>query len=198
MSRPHEANMEEIEPEALAREEGITKLEPHHRQKGIWYYKMLAKREELRVKRTKAPSIKLPANERELIRSFVADQLANGEAIRGIVKRTMEEFNISSYNAKKIVDEAKETLKELTDTDIIYQRTAAIRRMENWMEEAIKRGQLKTALAIQKQLIELLGLAEPKKIDASLQVYKPIEQMSQQELEILLGDDKNLLNEGKE
>lgn len=111
-----------------------------------------------------------PRLETKRRKNEIIDKLSEGFSKRKVVLWIMDRYEISEGEAYRLVREALKDIQESTkDFDITDLRTEYIERINSWIEAAIKKQDMKTALKCQEMLNKINQLyVEKQEIDVSL------------------------------
>ena len=111
-----------------------------------------------------------PRLETKRRKNEIIDKLSEGLSRRKVVLFIMDRYEISEGEAYRLVREALKDIQESTkDFDITDLRTEYIERINSWIEAAIKKQDMKTALKCQEMLNKINQLyVEKQEIDVSL------------------------------
>ena len=111
-----------------------------------------------------------PRLETKRRKNEIIDKLSEGLSKRKVVLWIMDRYDISEGEAYRLVREALKDIQESTkDFDITDLRTEYVERINSWIEAAIKKQDMKTALKCQEMLNKINQLyVEKQEIDVSL------------------------------
>jgi hypothetical protein len=101
------------------------------------------------------------------IRSLVVECASLREIRTATIKHTSWGAQISLAQLKRYIAAAREQIKEAANVDLALEIGAAKLRCERTYAKAVVAGDLHTALAANRQLIELLGLAAPRRSEVA-------------------------------
>ncbi len=111
-----------------------------------------------------------PRLETKRRKNEIIDKLSEGLSRRKVVLFIMDRYDISEGEAYRLVREALKDIQESTkDFDITDLRTEYVERINSWIEKAIEKNDMKTALKCQEMLNKINQLyVEKQEIDVSL------------------------------
>lgn len=111
-----------------------------------------------------------PRLETKRRKNEIIDKLSEGFSRRKVVLWLIDRYEISEGEAYRLVREALKDIQESTkDFDITDLRTEYVERINSWIEAAIKKQDMKTALKCQDMLNKINQLyVEKQEIDVSL------------------------------
>ena len=111
-----------------------------------------------------------PRLETKRRKNEIIDKLSEGLSKRKVVLWIMDRYELSEGEAYRLVREALKDIQESTkDFEITDLRTEYIERINSWIETAIKKQDMKTALKCQEMLNKINQVyVEKQEIDVSL------------------------------
>jgi len=111
-----------------------------------------------------------PRPETKRRKNEIIDKLSEGMTKRKIADWLVERYEICEESAFRLIREALKDIQESTnDFDITDLRTEYIERINSWIEKAIEKNDMKTALKCQEMLNKINQLyVEKQEIDVSL------------------------------
>lgn len=111
-----------------------------------------------------------PRPETKRRKNEIIDKLSEGMTKRKIADWLVERYEIKEESAFRLIREALKDIQESTnDFDITDLRTEYIERINSWIEKAIEKNDMKTALKCQEMLNKINQLyVEKQEIDVSL------------------------------
>ena len=111
-----------------------------------------------------------PRPETKRRKNEIIDKLSEGMTKRKIADWLVERYEIQEESAFRLIREALKDIQESTnDFDITDLRTEYIERINSWIEKAIEKNDMKTALKCQEMLNKINQLyVEKQEIDVSL------------------------------
>jgi hypothetical protein len=99
--------------------------------------------------------------------SAVADLLIDGLRYSKVVQFCEGEFGVSKCTAERYIAAANERIKAAFSKDIETETAKAKQRFETLFMLATNAGEYSAATAAQKELVKLMGLAAPEKVEHS-------------------------------
>lgn len=111
-----------------------------------------------------------PRPETKRRKNEIIDKLSEGMTKRKIADWLVDRYDICEESAFRLIREALKDIQEATnDFDITDLRTEYIERINSWIEKAIEKNDMKTALKCQEMLNKINQLyIEKQEIDVSL------------------------------
>lgn len=111
-----------------------------------------------------------PRPETKRRKNEIIDKLSEGMTKRKIADWLVDRYEICNESAFRLIREALKDIQESTnDFDITDLRTEYIERINSWIEKAIEKNDMKTALKCQEMLNKINQLyVEKQEIDVSL------------------------------
>lgn len=111
-----------------------------------------------------------PRPETKRRKNEIIDKLSEGMTKRKIADWLVDRYEICDESAFRLIREALKDIQESTnDFDITDLRTEYIERINSWIEKAIEKNDMKTALKCQEMLNKINQLyVEKQEIDVSL------------------------------
>lgn len=115
-----------------------------------------------------------PRPETKRRKNEIIDKLSEGMSKRKVVLWIMDRYEISEGEAYRLVREALKDIQESTkDFDITDLRTEYIERINSWIEKAIEKNDMKTALKCQDMLNKINQLyVEKQEVTVTNDVIK--------------------------
>lgn len=111
-----------------------------------------------------------PRPETKRRKNEIIDKLSEGMTKRKIADWLVDRYEICNESAFRLIREALKDIQESTnDFDITDLRTEYIERINSWIEKAIEKNDMKTALKCQEMLNKINQLyVDKQEIDVSL------------------------------
>ena len=115
-----------------------------------------------------------PRLETKRRKTEIIDKLSEGMPKRKVVLEIMDRYDISEGEAYRLVREALKDIQESTkDFDITDLRTEYVERINSWIEKAIEKNDMKTALKCQEMLNKINQLyVEKQEVTVTNDVIK--------------------------
>lgn len=115
-----------------------------------------------------------PRLETKRRKNEIIDKLSEGMPKRKVVLDIMDRYDISEGEAYRLVREALKDIQESTkDFDITDLRTEYVERINSWIEKAIEKNDMKTALKCQEMLNKINQLyVEKQEVTVTNDVIK--------------------------
>lgn len=115
-----------------------------------------------------------PRLETKRRKNEIIDKLSEGMPKRKVVLFIMDRYEISEGEAYRLVREALKDIQESTkDFDITDLRTEYVERINSWIEKAIEKNDMKTALKCQEMLNKINQLyVEKQEVTVTNDVIK--------------------------
>lgn len=115
-----------------------------------------------------------PRLETKRRKNEIIDKLSEGFSRRKVVLWIMDRYDISEGESYRLVREALKDIQESTkDFDITDLRTEYIERINSWIEKAIEKNDMKTALKCQEMLNKINQLyVEKQEVTVTNDVIK--------------------------
>ncbi|HEY5268577.1 MAG TPA: hypothetical protein VII94_05670, partial [Candidatus Saccharimonadales bacterium] len=152
---------------------------------GINWYRAKAKEERDRIRKERKPATHISLLFQDLVMDDIIQWMVDGKTNHQTYRLIRENYNISPYWVKALYKKSQDKLKDLDDADTLKQRTLVLRQLQALYGKAITSKDNKLALEVLEKKIKMFGLNEPSKLELSM---KPIQDMSDTEIEKLLGD----------
>lgn len=91
--------------------------------------------------------------------------ILRGTGYSDLVSLCDTEFGVAEATAKRYIAEANRNIREANDKDRELEIAKAKARYEEFIRIALSREELTAAITAQRDLVKLLGLAEPERIE---------------------------------